>query len=73
MLEPAVLRKAWLRWGDLGGETLISDGRQLVFRYADDDTGMRNIAVVALTDAGVAAVFGLSPEYLSWVRARARR
>jgi transposase len=73
MPEPAVLRRH-----GAGGETLISHGRQLVFRYADDDTGMRNMAVVALTDAGVpgrevAAVFGLSPEYVSRLRAQARR
>jgi len=73
MPEPAVLRRH-----SSGGETLISYGRQLVFRYADDDTGMRNMAVVALTDAGVAgrevaAAFGLSPEYVSRLRAQARR
>ncbi len=37
----------------------------MVFRYADDDTAMRNRAVVALTDAvargvEVAATFGLA-------------
>lgn len=44
----------------------------------DDDTAMRNMAVVALTDAGasgveVAAVFGLSPEYVLRLRGRTRR
>jgi hypothetical protein len=37
----------------------------LVYRYEADDIGMRNLAIVALTDAGrrvdeVAAVFGLT-------------
>jgi len=73
MPEPAVLRRH-----SVGGETIVSYGRWLVFRYADDDSAMRNLAVVALTDAGapgveVAATFGLSPEYVSRLRTRARR
>jgi hypothetical protein len=73
MPEPAVLRRH-----SVGGETLVSHGRRVVFRYAEDDTAMRNLAVVALTDAGtpgveVAATFGLSAEYVSRLRARARR
>jgi hypothetical protein len=60
------------------GQTVVSYGQRLVFRYDEDDTGMRNLAVVALTDAGapgreVAGLFGLSPEYVSRLRAQARR
>jgi len=73
MPEPAVLCRR-----SVGGETFVSQGSRVVFRYADDDTAMRNLAVVALTDAGalgveVAATFGLSAEYVSRLRARARR
>jgi len=73
MPEPSVLCRH-----SLGGETVVSHGRRVVFRYADDDTAMRNLAVVALTDAGapgieVAATFGLSAEYVSRLRGRARR
>lgn len=70
MPEPAVLRRH-----RVCGETVVSHGRRVVFRY-DDDIAMRNLAVVALTDAGtpgveVAATFGLSAEYVSRLRARA--
>jgi hypothetical protein len=46
--------------------------------YDSDDIGMRNIAVVTLTELGfagvrVAEVMGLSPEYVSTLRGRARR
>jgi len=73
MPEPAVLR---LSTSD--GQCLVSCGRVLVYRYDADDTGMRNLAIVALTDAGrrvdeVAAVFGLTATYVSMLRGRARR
>jgi len=49
----------------------------LVYRYEADDTGMRNLAIVALTDAGrrvdeVARVFDLTATYVSILRGRAR-
>src|SRR5512144_2134044 len=52
-------------------------GDKVLFCFACDDVGMRNMAVVALTDAGVqgkqvAAAFGLSAEYVSILRGRAR-
>lgn len=73
MPQPSVLR---LHVGD--GQVLVTCGRSLVYRYEVGDTGMRNLAVVALTDAGrrvdeVAAVFGLSATYVSILRGRARR
>ncbi|MEV8183411.1 putative transposase [Specibacter sp. NPDC078692] len=59
------------------GQVLVSCGRSLLYRYSDADTGMRNLAIVALTDAGrrvdeVAAVFGLTATYVSMLRGRAR-
>lgn len=45
--------------------------------YNEDDLGMRNLAIVGLTNAGfscndVAACFGLTPQYISMLRGRAR-
>ena len=72
MPEPAILR---LHTSD--GQVLVTWGRVLVYRYEADDIGMRNLAIVALTDAGrrvdeVAAVFGLTATYVSILRGRAR-
>ena len=59
------------------GQCLVTCGRVLVYRYDSDDIGMRNLAIVALTDAKrpvkeVAAVFGLTATYVSILRTRAR-
>jgi hypothetical protein len=72
MPEPAVLQ---LHASD--GHVLVTCGRSLLYRYDTGDTGMRNLAIVALTDAGrrvdeVAAVFGLTATYVSILRGRAR-
>src|SRR5450756_2609986 len=72
MPEPAVLR---LVTSD--GHILVTWGRTLVYRYDAEDIGMRNLAIVALTDAGrrvdeVARVFGLTATYVSMLRGRAR-
>ncbi len=72
MQEPAGLALA-----ACGGQVLVRCGRALLYRYEEDDTGMRNLAIVALTDAGrrvdeVAAVFGLTATYVSMLRGRAR-
>ena len=70
--EPGVLR---LHASD--GQVVVTWGRSVLYRYDADDTGMRNLAIVALTDAGrrvdeVAAVFGLTATYVSILRGRAR-
>ena len=72
MPEPAMLR---LHASD--GHVLVTCGRSLLYRYDAGDSGMRNLAIVALTDAGrrvdeVAAVFGLTATYVSILRGRAR-
>src|SRR5680860_1567310 len=59
-------------------QVLVTCGRLLVYRYEADDIGMRNLAIVACTDAGrrvdeVAAVFGVTATYVSMLRGRARR
>jgi len=72
MPEPAGLRLL-----SCDGQVLVSWGRSVVYRYDAEDTGMRNLAIVALTDAGrrvgeVAGVFGLTATYVSLLRGRAR-
>src|SRR5664280_2174577 len=82
MPEPAALEgmpePAALRLLAADGQVLVTHGRTLVYRYEADDTGMRNLAIVALTDAGrrideVALLFGLTATYVSMLRGRARQ
>ncbi len=59
------------------GEVVVLAGRWVLFRFAVADTGMRRLAMVALTEAGhavksVAEVFGVHPNYLSTLRKTAR-
>ena len=59
------------------GETVVLSGRWVLFRFPVADTGMRRLAMVALTEAGhpvktVATVFGVHPNYLSTLRKTAR-
>jgi hypothetical protein len=59
------------------GEAVVLAGRWVLFRFAVADTGMRRLAMVALTEAGhavkaVAGVFGVHPNYLSTLRKTAR-
>jgi hypothetical protein len=66
-----------LRLMSSGGQTVVFFGDKVLFCYAEHDIGMRNMAVVSLTDAGVrgkdvAEVFGVSAEYVSILRGRAR-
>jgi transposase len=70
--------RAALRLVTSDGQCLVSCGRALLYRYDAEDIGMRNLAIVGLTDAGrrvdeVAAVFGLTATYVSMLRGRARR
>jgi transposase len=72
MPEMATLR---LVAGD--GQVVVTCGHSLLYRFDADDKGMRNLAIVALTDAGrrvneVAAVFGLTATYVSIMRGKAR-
>src|ERR1035437_211151 len=72
MPEPVVLR---LVTSD--GQVLVTWGNALVYRFEVEDIGMRNLAIVALTDAGrrvdeVARVFDLTATYVSMLRGRAR-
>src|SRR6266508_6842086 len=60
------------------GVVTVAWGARVLFRFDEADTGMRNLAMVALAEAGVAgtevaALFGLSADYFSKLRVRARR
>lgn len=60
---------------EVGDETVISFGPRVLFRIGAGDRGMRNLAMVALTQAGtastvVAELFGVSREHLSRMRGR---
>ena len=75
---PGMPERLHLRRRTIDGVCLIDYGTQVLFRFEEKDTGMRNVAVVAVTDAGAmvkdaAAVFGLTPEYVSELRGRARK
>ena len=66
-----------LRRVDSDRQTVILLGVWVLFSYESTDVGMRNVAVVAVTDAGVACrraaeVFELTPKYVSMLRGRAR-
>ncbi|MGH9044205.1 MAG: helix-turn-helix domain-containing protein, partial [Acidimicrobiales bacterium] len=66
-----------LRLVERDGEVFVFRGPHLFANYDKDDLGMRNLAVVALTDAGfsgidVASCFSLSRVYVSMLRSRAR-
>src|SRR5271166_2178120 len=63
---------------DSGGQTVIFAGSRQLFRYPAGDTAMRNIAVAALRQLGfggtaVAAVMGLTPNYVATMHQRALR
>jgi hypothetical protein len=63
---------------DSGGQTVIFAGSRQMFRYPEDDTAMRNIAVAVLRQLGfggtaVAAVMGLTPNYVATLHQRALR
>src|ERR1035441_2219312 len=63
---------------DSGGQTSVFAGSVQLFRYAEDDTAMRNVAVAVLRQLGFggaegAAVVGLTPNYVATLHARSLR
>jgi hypothetical protein len=75
---PGLPERLRLRRRVINEVCLIEYGTQVLFRFEVKDTGMRNLAVVSITDARVAVkdaavLFGLTPEYVSELRGRARR
>jgi len=73
MPEPQDLRRT-----EVDGQVLLAVGATVLFSYAADDAGLRNLAAVTLPELGftgrrVAEVLGITEEYVSMLRARARR
>jgi len=72
MPEPWILERQ-----EVNGDCMVRFGPRVLFCFPSSDIGLRNMAVVSLTDAGVsgvevARVFGLSAEYVSRLRSRAK-
>ena len=66
-----------LHRSEADGQVLIAVGATVLFSYACDDAGLRNLAAVTLPEMGftgrrVAQVLGITEEYVSMLRARAR-
>jgi hypothetical protein len=62
---------------EVDGQVLICVGATVVFSYEAADSGLRNLAAVTLPEMGftgrrVAQVLGITQEYVSMLRARAR-
>ena len=60
------------------GEVVVSWGPKVLFHFDADDVAMRNLAMVALSEAGVACgevarTFGVSREHVSRIRSKAAR
>jgi len=73
MPDPRDLRRL-----DSGGQVMIFAGPLQLFRYAEDDTAARNVAVAVLRQLGfggeqVAAVMQLTPNYVSTLYQRSLR
>jgi len=63
---------------DVDGRVVIRVGATVLFDYATSDVGLRKLAAVTLPELGftarrVAEVLGITEEYVSMLRARARR
>src|SRR5450759_2445564 len=66
-----------LHRSEVDGEVVIAVGATALFSYAADDAGLRNLAAVTLPEMGftgrrVAEVLGITEEYVSMLRGRAR-
>jgi len=66
-----------LRLVEVDGRRVVMLGTRALFAFDAGDLGMRNVAVVALTEmrfrgADVAALFSLTPTYVSELRGRVR-
>src|SRR6266496_1902267 len=73
MPDPRDLRRV-----SADGQTFIFAGSRQLFRYRDDDTGARNVAVAVLRQLGysgqaVAAAMGLTVNYVATLHNRALR
>lgn len=77
--ELAGMPESWaLQRIEVGNEVVVYRGPHVFAAYEQSDHGMRNLAIVGLTNAGfsgndVARCFGLTPQYVSMIRGRARK
>ena len=67
-----------LHRSEVDGQVFVAVGATVLFGYAADDAGLRNLAAVTLPEMGftgrrVAQVLGITEEYVSMLRARTRR
>ncbi len=67
-----------LHASEINGQVYVAVGSTVVYSYAAGDSGLRNLAAVTLPEMGftgrrVAAVLGITEEYVSMLRARARQ
>jgi hypothetical protein len=58
------------------GRCIVGFANKVLYRFDEGDKGMRNLAIVSLTDSGVpglevAALFGIRPEHVSRLRTKA--
>ena len=72
MPEPWTLQRQ-----EVNGDCMVRFGSRVLFCFPSSDIGLRYMSVDSLTDAGVpgmevARVFGLSAEYVSRLRSRAK-
>ena len=66
-----------LRRSEVDGQVFLSVGSRVLFSYAADDAGLRNLAAVTLPEMGftgrrVARVLQITEQYVSTLRGRAR-
>lgn len=76
--DPRPLRELHLRLLDCGSLVEVRSGGYLITAYPKNDLGLRNLAIVALTESKVsgqyvADLFGLSPVQVSRIRADYRQ
>src|SRR5664280_2483384 len=67
-----------LHRSEVDGQVFVAVGATVLFSYATDDAGLRNLAAVTLPEMGftgrrVAQVLGITEEYVSMLRARTGR
>ena len=76
--EPRLLRGLHLHVVDHGSVVEVRSGGYVITAYPKNDPGLRNLAIIALTESRVpcqrvAALFGLSPVQVSRIRADYRK
>lgn len=76
--QPLLEDAARLHLAVHGPVTEVRHGNYTITAYRNDDLGLRNLAICALTESGIsgstaAALFGLTPVQISRIRGACRR